>query len=227
YEIKEAVLNAKHFGVPQNRERIFLIGIRKDLKVGHEWCFPTPSITLEEEFLTLEDAIGDLPSLINGEAKVNYEREAYRKYQTLMRAANADLTYHINGRNGERMLKIMEAVIPGEGRDYINNLVETGQLDKECYLTSGYVNTYGKLWWDKPCSTITNNLSAPSSLRCIHPLQSRALTPREGARIQSFPDSFQFVGGRESVNTQIGNAVPPLLAMAFAKEIKSFLENLS
>ena len=226
YEIKEKVLNAKDFGIPQNRERIFLIGIRKDLNVACDWKFPVPDLTMEENFLTLEDAIGDLPALINGETKSSYERESYRAYQILMRGDNKELTCHVNGHNGKRMLKIMGAVIPGEGRDYINELVKAGQLDKECYLTSGYTNTYGKLWWDKPCSTITNNLSAPSSLRCIHPLQNRALTPREGARIQSFPDSFQFSGGKGSVCSQVGNAVPPLLAMAFAKEIKSFLDKL-
>lgn len=131
---------------------------------------------------------------------------------------------HINATNGDKILTIMRMVIPGEGRNYINNLVETGVLEKKYYLTSGYTNTYGKLWWDKPCSTITNNLSTPSSLRCIHPIQNRALTPREGARIQSFPDTFQFVGSKESINSQIGNAVPPLLASAIAQKLKEFFD---
>ncbi len=222
YEIKDSVLNAKHFGVPQNRERVFLIGIRKDLELVYDWQFPQPEF--ENEFLTLEDAIGDLPFLGNGETKYLYEKAPYTNYQSLMRNRCNYLMYHVNGTNGEKMLRIMEAVIPGEGRHYINKLVESGVLDKKYYLTSGYENTYGKLWWDRPSSTITNNLSAPSSLRCIHPIQNRALTPREGARIQSFPDTFQFVGGKESVNSQIGNAVPPLLGMAIAQQLNQFFD---
>ena len=67
-------------------------------------------------------------------------------------------------------------------------------------------------------------MSTPSGLRCIHYEQDRALTPREGARIQSFPDWFQFVGDKANVTTQFGNAVPPLLAIALAKQIDSALK---
>lgn len=222
YEIKDAVLNAKNFGVPQNRERVFLIGIRKDLDIKYDWHFPNAE--LDNNFLTLEDAIGDLPFLDNGETKYIYENAPYTNYQRLMRNRCNYLMNHSNGNNSERMLTIMRNVIPGEGRNYINNLVESGALDEKYYLTSGYSNTYGKLWWDRPCSTITNNLSTPSSLRCIHPIQNRALTSREGARIQSFPDTFQFVGGKKSINTQIGNAVPPLLAIAIAQKLKVFFD---
>lgn len=225
YEIRETVLNAKHFGVPQNRERVFLLGIRRDLNIIDDWKFPEQEFFLDEEFLTLEDAIGDLPILGNGERSETYDLEPYRQYQELMRDDSLSLTQHFNGMNGEKMLKIMETVIPGEGKKYINQLVEAGQLDQKYYLTSGYNNTYGKLWWDRPSSTITNNLSTPSSLRCIHPIQNRALTPREGARIQSFPDKFQFVGSKESINSQIGNAVPPILAMAIAEQIYNFFES--
>ncbi|MDR2411741.1 MAG: DNA cytosine methyltransferase [Candidatus Peribacteria bacterium] len=70
---------------------------------------------------------------------------------------------------------------------------------------------------------MTNNFSSPSSLRCIHPKQNRALTTREGARIQSFPDSFIFIGSRQQKNKQIGNAVPPLFAMKLAEEISKLL----
>lgn len=225
YEIKESVMNAKHFGVPQNRERVFLVGMRRDLESEFNWEFPDAELISEDEFLTLEDAIGDLPELGNGEKKEYYESNPYTFYQKLMRNNSVELTHHVNGLNGERMLKIMKTVTPGKGKNYINELVETGKLDEKYFLTSGYHNTYGKLWWDRPSSTITNNLSTPSSLRCIHPIQNRALTPREGARIQSFPDTFQFIGNKENINSQIGNAVPPLLAMAIAQKLTSFFDN--
>ena len=225
YEIKESVMNAKHFGVPQNRERVFLVGMRRDLESEFNWEFPDAELISEDEFLTLEDAIGDLPELGNGEKKEYYESNPYTFYQKLMRNNSVELTHHVNGLNGERMLKIMKTVTPGKGKNYINELVEAGKLDEKYFLTSGYHNTYGKLWWDRPSSTITNNLSTPSSLRCIHPIQNRALTPREGARIQSFPDTFQFIGNKENINSQIGNAVPPLLAMAIAQKLTSFFDN--
>lgn len=225
YEIKESVMNAKHFGVPQNRERVFLVGMRRDLESEFNWEFPDAELISEDEFLTLEDAIGDLPELGNGEKKEYYESNPYTFYQKLMRNNSVELTHHVNGLNGERMLKIMKTVTPGKGKNYINELVEAGKLDEKYFLTSGYHNTYGKLWWDRPSSTITNNLSTPSSLRCIHPIQNRALTPREGARIQSFPDTFHFIGNKENINSQIGNAVPPLLAMAIAQKLTSFFDN--
>ena len=123
------------------------------------------------------------------------------------------------------MLEIMKLVKQGEGKNQINKLVDEGKASKELYLTSGYRNSYGRLWWDKPSSTITNNLSTPSSLRCIHPKQNRALTSREGARLQSFPDSFQFYGSKTQVNIQIGNAVPPLISIVLADSVKRFFLN--
>ena len=67
-------------------------------------------------------------------------------------------------------------------------------------------------------------MSTPSGLRCIHYEQNRALTPREGARIQSFPDWFTFYGKRKEIKTQIGNAVPPLLAIRLARQLEQILD---
>ncbi|MDF2790138.1 MAG: ddeI [Neobacillus sp.] len=224
YTIHRSVLNAQLYGVPQSRERVFLVGIRNDLEIKYNWKFPEP--TINKKFLTVSDAISDLPPLENGTGTKLYQRKPTTKYQYLMRGNQKDLNNHINGVYGDRMLKIMKAVLPGKGRPYINKLVEEGKLDKELYLTSGYKNTYGRLWWDRPSTTITNNLSTPSSLRCIHPKQNRALTSREGARLQSFPDNFIFVGGKEKINSQIGNAVPPILSINLADAIENFfIEN--
>lgn len=222
YIVHKKVLNAKDFGVPQSRERVFLVGIRSDLSIKSKWKFPLPTT---KEPLTVSDAISDLPYLDNGEASRLYDKKPQTKYQYLMRGNNRELENHINGVFGDRMQQIMAAVIEGEGKNYINNLVKEGKLPKELFLTSGYGNTYGRLWWDRPSTTITNNLSTPSSLRCIHPKQNRALTAREGARLQSFPDSFKFSGPRSRVNMQVGNAVPPLLSYALANSIYDFFEN--
>ena len=84
---------------------------------------------------------------------------------------------------------------------------------------SCFANTYARLWWERPSTTITRNFGTPSSSRCIHPLFDRGLTTREGARLQSFPDRYEFTGSRIRKNLQIGNAVPPLLAEALGREI--------
>ena len=222
YDVYTKLINAKDFGVPQNRERIFLIGIRKDLKIKFEWVFPEET-TLNNE-ITLRDAISDLPKLGNNEQKNNYICEPITEYQALLRGNQTELLNHVSRNHGERLQKIMRALGEGQGKNDINRMVEAGILEKDLYLTSGYNNTYGRLWWDKPSTTITNNLSTPSSLRCIHPSQNRALTAREGARIQSFPDDYKFVGSLQAINTQIGNAVPPILSIHLANTIKNFFE---
>ena len=98
-------------------------------------------------------------------------------------------------------------------------------LPEELRPKSGYGNTYAKLWWDRPSTTITRNFACPSSSRCIHPRDSRAMTIREGARLQSFPDDYVFYGCDAMKRLEIGNAVPPLLSVAIARQMLSALES--
>lgn len=220
------VLNAKNFGVPQSRERVFLIGVRNDLIGDITWEYPAATHGVDGglDCLTLRQAIEDLPKIQAGAPEIKeYGQHATHNYQKLMRKGSKGLTHHYCGAHNEKLTKIIEKVIPGEGRPYINKLVEEGELPQEYYLTSGYNNTYGRLVADQPSTTITNNMCTPSALRCIHYEQNRTLTPREGARIQSFPDWYEFVGQRGNVTKQIGNAVPPLLAMAMARKIEEVL----
>lgn len=220
YNIVYDTIDAVNYGVPQHRERVFIIGIRNDLDI--EWDFN--QLELEPEQLTLEEAISDLPHIASGENIHEYgEEQPENDYQRLMRGTNTELSAHFLAVYGDKIQTIMNNVIQGEGKDYINSLVDQGILEEQYRLTSGYKNTYGRLYANQPCTTITNNMSTPSGLRCIHYEQNRALTPREGARIQSFPDWFQFTGNKREIKTQIGNAVPPLLAMKFAEQLEEIL----
>lgn len=219
YNITKQVLNAVDFGVPESRERVFIVGIRNDLNI--DWEFPVPQKT---PYISIKDAISDLPPVGEGEEKKTYTTLPQNEYQTLMRNGSNEITCHFCGEYGDKIRTVIENVKQGQGKDDFNKLVSEGKVDKKYKLTSGYANTYGRLIESQPCTTITNNLSTPSGLRCIHYAQNRALTPREGARIQSFPDWFAFCGEKANITTQVGNAVPPLLAMALAKKIDSALK---
>lgn len=220
YNIVYDTIDAVDYGVPQHRERVFIIGIRDDLDI--EWDFN--DLEMEPVQLTLEEAISDLPHIASGEDIHVYGNELPENdYQRLMRGDNTELSAHFLAVYGDKIQTIMNNVIQGEGKDYINRLVDQGILGEQYRLTSGYKNTYGRLYANQPCTTITNNMSTPSGLRCIHYEQNRALTPREGARVQSFPDWFQFTGNKREIKTQIGNAVPPLLAMKFAERLEEIL----
>ncbi len=221
YNITYQTLDAVDFGVPQHRERVFIIGIRDDLNI--RWDFD--DLVRENYVLTIQDAISDLPDVNPGEDIQQYDNymQPVNDFQRLMRGNNQTITAHFCAVYGDKIQTVINNVPEGEGRAYINNLVDNGVLPEEYRLTSGYKNTYGRLWHDRPCTTITNNMSTPSGLRCIHYRQNRALTPREGARIQSFPDWFQFYGVKTSIKSQIGNAVPPLLAMKLAEQLEIVL----
>lgn len=219
YNITKQVLNAVDFGVPESRERVFIVGIRNDLNIN--WEFPLPQ---KAPYISIKDAISDLPPVGEGEKKKTYTILPQNEYQALMRNGSNEITCHFCGEYGDKIRTVIENVKQGQGKDDFNKLISEGKIDKKYKLTSGYANTYGRLIESQPCTTITNNLSTPSGLRCIHYDQNRALTPREGARIQSFPDWFVFSGEKANITTQVGNAVPPLLAMALAKKIDSALK---
>ena len=213
YTIQYKTVLATDFGVPQSRERVVIIGIRND--IGIEWEFPQGNGPIR----TIFDAISDLPPVGEGENVTEYTMDPQNDYQELMRKGNSKISEHYCGVYGEKIRTVIQNVAEGEGKDDFNKKVDQGLIDGRFYLTSGYANTYGRLERNKPCTTITNNLATPSSQRCIHYEQNRALTPREGARIQSFPDWYQFEGTRTDVTRQIGNAVPPLMAIALANQI--------
>lgn len=218
YKITHKILNAQDFGVPQSRQRVFIVGIRKDINV--QWTFPESMAHRQNyQYLTVADAISDLPELNAGEETQLYNALPTNRYQRLMRHNAENLFNHKAGQPTPKIQAVINALGEGDGKDTINRLVAEGALGEECFLTSGYPNTYGRLWWDRASTTITNSLGTPSALRCIHPHQNRALTTREGARLQSFPDFIRFVGTKSECNSQVGNAVPPLLAMYLAKQV--------
>lgn len=213
YKLKYKVLNAVDYGIPQQRERVILVGFLNEN--NYEYPAPTHGEGLIP-YVTLKDAIGDLPALNSGETNNSYASDISNAFLAFVRKSGATkLTEHSAPKSRAHMLKIMQALQDGQTKD---------DLPKDLRPKSGYCNTYAKLWWNKPSTTITRNFACPSSSRCIHPRDSRALTNREGARIQSFPDDYKFYGTGSKQRLEIGNAVPPLLSVAIAKEMLKCLE---
>lgn len=217
YKVTHKVLNAADYGAPQIRERVIIIGTRLNSKFN----YPAPTHYNPENgtpiynlkpYLKLSEAISDLPFIKSGEESFNYTSEPENEFQKLMRK-NAPLKVmdHNAPKNNLKLIKIMENLPDGGTPD---------DLPTELKPKSGFANTYCRLWWNRPSTTITRNLGTPSSSRCIHPKAPRPLTTREGARIQCFPDNYIFFGSKSDKNLQIGNAVPTFLSIALKESIK-------
>ena len=207
YDLKYKVLNAVDYGVPQQRERVILVGFKGNNP------FEYPEATHgdgKKPFVTLEDALGDLPVIKSGGSSTEYAKDADNEFLEFVRKSGDALTEHKAPNNGAHLIRIMETLKDGQSKD---------DLPEEIRPKSGYGNTYAKLWWEKPSTTITRNFACPSSSRCIHPRDSRAMSIREGARLQSFPDDYVFFGSDGMKRLEIGNAVPPLLSSAIAKQM--------
>ncbi len=218
YRVQSRLLNAADYGAPQIRERVIITGS----KLAHEFKYPAPTHydpmrtarplkAHLQPYLTIADAMSDLPLIQSGEESTVYATPPRTKFQSLMRTgAPSKLMDHNAPTHNQKLVRLMQLLPDGGTPD---------DLPKRFRPSSGFKNTYCRLWWNRPSTTITRNLGTPSSSRCIHPKAPRALTTREGARLQCFPDWYQFYGTRSERNLQIGNAVPTVLSSALAKAI--------
>lgn len=209
YYTEYGVLNAAGYGVPQNRKRTIIIGYKNGFRID----LPAPTVC-REDYVSVYDAISDLPENKSAE----YKCSPRTRYQEARRNGVDVLTLHEISKHGENLMNIIKKV------PYGGSILD---VPEEMRVDSYFNNTYARLVWDEPAGTITRNFCTPSSTRCIHPKYDRALTTREGARLQSFDDDYIFRGSRTSINLQIGNAVPPLLSEAIFKNIKKGLKNNS
>ena len=202
------VLNAADYGVPQSRKRTIIIGAKKEtFPMGI--ALPPPSHLHRQR--TVRDAIGDLP-----------EPEG-----TEIRNVPPPLNLHFGRTPTELSKKRYRAVPPGGNRfDLQRNAPE---LVPECWVkkTSGGTDLFGRLWWDRPSVTIRTEFFKPEKGRYLHPEKDRPITHREAARLMGFPDDFTFKGTKIQIARQIGNAVPPMLASAIAKQVKTYLDAVS
>jgi DNA (cytosine-5)-methyltransferase 1 len=215
YKVFSNIMNAADYGLPQFRKRTIIVGVAKNYSFEFPKIIKSKSNNLfEDRYLTIMSAISDLPKLNVGEEKSKYSCKPKNNFQKKMRGKLESLTEHNCANYGKKMQKIL-SIIPKNGS--VNDLPIN--LRPKAYFN----NVYARLDPLNPSPTITRNFGTPSSTRCIHPYQNRALTTREGARLQSFPDNFIFYGSKTSKNLQIGNAVPPILGEVIGKQIRKSL----
>ncbi|MBJ8129374.1 MULTISPECIES: DNA cytosine methyltransferase [Bacillus cereus group] len=204
YSLSSGVLNAADFGVPQNRKRAVIIG-KRGLAPAE---FPKP----KNKKNTIWDAISDLAFLESGEGNEvqDYRKAAESFYQQVMRKKSTQLYNHVATNHSKVALERLKLIPPNAGREV---------LPKEHLTKSIYSGTWTRMRKDEVSVTVTTRFDTPSSGKFTHPFLNRAITVREAARIQSFPDDFRFFGTKTSQMKQVGNAVPPMLANAIAKTI--------
>lgn len=213
YKVWYRIIDSAQFGVPQHRNRFFLFGVRSDLLPDHTVVdldmylkdFRTPKL------VTVGEAIGDLPPLGNGEIYEGAYQPGDSNYVSLMRRymENNELYDHFTTNHEDRIIERYKRIRPGENWEVIRDM-----MGNYSNIENTHSNIYRRLRNEEPSNTITHYRKS----MIIHPTQDRGLSFREACRLQSFPDWFRFAGGREEMQQQLANAVPPLLAsrVAFA-----------
>lgn len=229
YRVESRLLLAADFGVPQMRERLFFIATL----TGSPIQFPRPTHGRGgnlQPWVTVREAISDLPPLGLGGAvhEVPYLTPPDSEYETTMRRGSTSILFHIARPVSSYALSIIRRIPQGKGIRHLPEAelparfrqmrtISNGNLRQDC------TTLYHRLHWDRPSYTITCYFRNVSSGPFVHPTDHRALSFREAARLQSFPDTFEFEG--RAVARQIGNAVPPLLAEAVARSIRCNLDS--
>lgn len=208
------IINAFDYGVPQHRARLFVVGLR----YGRPFNWPKP----KKDRITLRDAISDLPEVAPGQRE---ERIPYFGPQTILQQR---MRARVRKPDKEWIYDhITRAVRPDDAQAFA--LLEQGQTYEDLpeelrrYRSDIFTDKYNRLKWDGLSRSITAHM-AKDAYWYIHPEQDRTLSIREAARIQTFPDNFRFSGEPTHRYRQIGNAVPPLLAQAVGRAIRSNLQ---
>jgi len=245
------LLKAVNYGVPQNRERLFLVGINEKYK-NAKFIYPNPTHgpNTDYQYVTVADAILDLPVIESGEENnyysydtmvskeqqlfLNYMRGEYSQPPEHLNFNEHSLSVHKAPGHIQKMKQRLSLIKQGEGmQSAYNRLILEGKEDlvKECFPKKIYAARNRRLKPNEPSFTVTSHCLD----EMVHPIQDRGLSPREVARLQSFPDWYIFKGPftkfhsdpEQDLYEQIGDAIPPLLAYALVKEVVKTLNSIT
>ena len=216
YSLKTQVLNAIHYGAPQRRERFIVVGVDKTITKE----YVAPEILFTEKFRTVRDAIEDLenvPVELEVTAKA-VELPIPAQISDLGKELRGRLLYnHIATATRETAMERFKALKAGQNFHDLDPELKTTYSNADRTQNTIYM----RLNYDEPSGTVVNVRKS----MWIHPVLDRAVSIREAARLQTFPDSFVFEGTKDSQYQQIGNAVPPYLARAIAKSVIVVLDS--
>lgn len=241
YTVDHRILFAGHYGVPQMRFRTIFIALRDSTKI--EFPEPTHNATAVANFagarelcikvsplfaqdlknkITVWDALSDLPELALGQLidDVEYNKPPQSEFQKILREGSTKIFNHGCAKLGKSNLERLKYIPQGGSwRDIPHDLLPAGLQRAR---RSDHTKRYGRLRPDELCSTILTKCD-PHWGSFFHPTQDRAISVREAARIQSFPDRYVFTGSLTEQFEQVGNAVPPLMAKAIGETIKRLI----
>jgi DNA (cytosine-5)-methyltransferase 1 len=204
------ILNAVDYGVPQKRERLFIVASNSGI------VFEFPEGNYVNTPVTVKDAISDLPSLENGSMKEEllYKTIAMSKYAKMLRNGSKKVKQNYVSKNSEVVVERYQYIKQGNNwKDIPKELMVNYKDYNRCHSS-----IYRRLNENEPAVIISNYRKS----MIIHPTENRGLSVREAARLQSFPDYYEFVGSLDQKQQQVGNAVPPLLAKAIFTQLKNY-----
>jgi DNA (cytosine-5)-methyltransferase 1 len=247
YQAACAELLAAHYGAPQMRWRLVIVGWREDLDIPAGFGFPVPThgksaigdlisnVPISDEackgFISTKAAIGDLPPVLAGQTGYEYlgpprsafQRQA-RKTESGTRMDFRELHDHYAAALGEATLTRLRLLKPGQDwRDLPYELLPPSMKRAQ---RKDHTRRYRRMTWDGIPRAIITRFRDPKSGEYTHPDQDRTITIREAARIQGFPDWYSFSGSNTSKYSQVGNAIPVPLASAIALEVSRCLEDV-
>lgn len=217
YSVNSSVIFAPDFGVPQRRRRVFFLASRDTGCIDfplptHCENNDTPDLFASPSYVSVWNAIGDLPPLEHGEGAdiSEYTQAPFHSFQEWARCGSSHLHNHTARRLQPTQHTRLASLEPGQGiKDLPENLRPK----------SGYSGAYGRLTKEMIAPTITRWVFHPGSGRFGHPVTPRMITIREAARLQAFPDTFHFTGTYIQQSHQVGNAVPPLLIQRIGESL--------
>lgn len=211
YKLTPLTLNAADYGAPQKRERFVIVGVKPE----YEYIPPIKTVAAED-YRTIKQAIGDLENTlvttdVNDPPKTYHYKGKLSDLAKELRNNSKQLFNHISTKTSEIAQKRFDSLKEGENFHNLDDSLKSTYSNAERTQNTIYL----KLKYNEPSGTVVNVRKS----MWIHPKLSRAISVREAARLQTFPDTFVFEGSKDSQYQQVGNAVPPFLAKAIAQSV--------